>query len=91
MEDRLKILEKEIQLVKERNQNVEINKAWEISLVRKLLILIITYIIAVIILYVIDAENYLLGAIIPTVGFYVSTLTVPFIKYWWVKKIYSKK
>ena len=85
MEDRIKKIEEEIILVKDRNKKVEINKAWEISRIRALSRLGITYVFASIALYVIGANNFLLGAIIPTLGYFLSTQSLPFIKKWWTK------
>ncbi len=85
MEDRIKKIEEEIILVKDRNKKVEINKAWEISRIRAFSILVITYVFASIALYVIGANNFLLGAIIPTLGYFLSTQSLPFIKKWWTK------
>ncbi|KND51208.1 MAG: hypothetical protein ABA06_02770 [Parcubacteria bacterium C7867-001] len=79
-------LEKEIQQIKERNQRVSLDKAWETSLFRKLLVAVTTYVTAVIALLVIQAPNAYLGAVIPTLGFLLSTLTFPTLKEWWIKK-----
>ncbi len=78
--------EKEINLLKERNKIVENNKAWEISLFRKITILIITYVIAAWWMYTINVSNFWLNALIPTGGYFLSTLTIPFIKKWWINK-----
>jgi len=39
----LEELEKEIQLIKERNKRVELDKAWEISILRETLLIVFTY------------------------------------------------
>lgn len=90
MEERLKKLEDEMLLVKERNQKVEMDKSWEISPIRALSILILTYIFASIALYAIGATNFLLGAIIPTLGYFLSTQSLPFIKKRWIKNHFNK-
>lgn len=79
-------IEKEIGAIQERNARVEADKAWETSLFRKLLVSVITYIVASFALYVIGVSDFYLGAIIPTLGFFLSTLTIPTIKKWWIKK-----
>ncbi len=68
---------------------MEADKAWEVSLFRKLIIAIMTYVIVVIFLYLIDAPNYWLNALVPTAGFLLSTLSIPFIKRWWIKNKYG--
>ncbi len=79
-------LEKEILSLQERNKRVEAGKAWEVSNFRKLVIFVATYIIAAIWLYLINDNNPLLTAFVPGLGWLLSTLSLPFIKKWWVKK-----
>ncbi len=86
MEERLRQLENEIELIKQRNLRVEGDKAWEQSVFRKLLIVVVTYIIASIVMYAIGVTNYFLNALIPTVGYLLSTLSLPPIKRWWIEK-----
>jgi hypothetical protein len=87
MEDKLKQLESEIEQIKERNLRVEGDKAWERSAFRRVLILVVTYIIASIVMYTIGVTNYLLNALIPTVGYLLSTLSLPPIKRWWISRL----
>jgi len=46
MENRIQNLEKEVELIKERNLRVEAEKGWEVSWSRRLFISISTYLIA---------------------------------------------
>ncbi len=86
MEEKIKKLEKDIAEIKERNLRVESDKAWETSSFRIFSITIITYIVAVLVLYFIGAKNFLLNALVPTVGFFLSIQSLPTIKKWWIKK-----
>ena len=83
-------IEKEIELIKERNKKVEADKAWETSNFRVILLSVITYIITAIVFYFIGVRNYLLNALIPAVGFFLSTQSLPFIKKYWIEKLYKK-
>ena len=83
-------IEQEINLIKERNKRVEKDKAWEVSTFRIVFISIITYITTAIVFYIIGVKNYLLSALIPTVGYYLSTQSLPLIKKWWVNQKYKK-
>ena len=85
MEERIQNLEKEVELLKERNLIVESEKAWEVSLTRRLFIAISTYIIAGVWLIVINDSFPWLKAFVPAVGYLFSTLSLPFIKKWWIK------
>ncbi|MCB9798634.1 hypothetical protein H6758_02825 [Candidatus Nomurabacteria bacterium] len=83
-EHRYEQLEKRIEAIEQRNARVEADKAWETSLFRKVSIVVITYIIAVLVMMALKIESPLVSAVIPTVGFFLSTLTLPAIKKWWV-------
>jgi hypothetical protein len=80
-----KSLEERVKIIEERNKRVELDKKWETSPTRILSVGIITYIIAVIALYMIKAPNPFLNALIPTLGFILSTQSLPFIKKFWMK------
>ncbi len=84
-------MKEEIDAIKERNKRVELDKAWEISNLRRLIIALMTYIIVVIFLIVIKALNPWLTALIPTIGFILSTLTLPYFKKLWIDNVYKKK
>ncbi|MFA4941322.1 MAG: hypothetical protein WC582_01830 [Patescibacteria group bacterium] len=79
----LQELKNEIEKIKERNARVEADKAWETSLFRKVLIAVLTYIVIVLFFLVADLQKPFIGAVIPTVGFILSTLSVPFFKKIW--------
>ncbi|MEK7672329.1 MAG: hypothetical protein AAB373_00445 [Patescibacteria group bacterium] len=85
----IETLQKELDQLKERNKRVDANKAWETSLMRKALILILTYAVIVIFLFVAELEDPFVNAIIPSTGFFLSTLTVPVCKKWWIKRFYK--
>ncbi|MDA1169328.1 MAG: hypothetical protein O3A36_03250 [bacterium] len=75
---------KELQLIKGRNERVEMDKAWEVSWTRKLLIAVITYIVASVWLWVINETSIFLKAVVPTVGYLLSTISIPYIKKLWL-------
>jgi hypothetical protein len=77
--------EKEILEIKNRNQKVEQDKAWEISFTRRLFICVTTYVVAAVWLIMISDTLPLLKALVPVAGYLLSTLSLPMIKNWWVK------
>lgn len=85
MEERIQKLEKEIELIKQRNFRVEADKAWEISWARQLFIAISTYVIAGIWLVVINDVFPWLKAFVPSIGYLLSVQSLPFIKKWWIR------
>ena len=67
-------IQKEIELLKQRNKRVEADKAREISRARKFIILTLTYIVIVIFFYTAELPKPRINAIVPTLGFILSTL-----------------
>jgi hypothetical protein len=78
-------LVKEIELVKERNKRVELDKAWETSWTRRLFIAGVTYVIAGLWLVLINDIYPWLKAFVPAGGYILSTLSLSVIKKWWAK------
>jgi len=83
-------LEQEINKIKERNSKVEADKAWEISLCRKIIIAILTYLVIVLFIYFANLPKPFVNALVPTLGFILSTLTVSIFKKFWIKNRYKK-
>ena len=79
-------IEAEIEIIKQRNKKVESDKAWEVSSTRKFFIFVSTYIIAAIWLVVIHDISPWLKALIPAIGYLLSTLSLPFVKNWWIER-----
>jgi polyferredoxin len=77
-------IEKEVAEIVERNKRVELDKAWEISWARRFTISVITYICVVLYLSIIHAPNALATAIIPVVGYILSTLSLGYVKKLWI-------
>jgi polyferredoxin len=83
-------MKSEIESIKERNERVEVDKSWEISKTRRAIIGLMTYLTIVLFLFIIDAPNPWFTSLVPTIGFLLSTLTLPFFKKIWISKIYKK-
>jgi len=84
--EELEQIKKDIKDIKERNERVEKDKAWETSLFRKILIAILTYAVIVLFFLFVKIPNPFINAIVPAMGFVLSTLSIPFFKKMWVKK-----
>jgi hypothetical protein len=83
-------LESRISAIEKRNEEVELNKAWEGSWTRKLLVIAFTYISISIYLYFVVGIDPWINAIVPALGFLLSTLTLPYFKKWWGMRLYKK-
>lgn len=77
----------EIENIKLRNKRVELDKAWETSITRKLCICLLTYIVVVIYSSITkEISNVFLSSLVPVIGFALSTLSLKFIRKIWEKK-----
>jgi len=80
-------LQKEIETIKTRNRNVELEKAWETSTVRKISIAVLTYVVMVIVMLSLRIDKPFVAALIPTLGFTLSTMSLGLVKKYWLDKL----
>ena len=81
-------LRKELEEIKLRNKRVELDKRWETSIVRKICICILTYIIVLIYSNMVNkSNNIFLSSLVPVIGFFLSTLSLKLIRKVWEKCI----
>ena len=78
-------IKEEIELIKKRNKRVELDKAWETSWIRKLIIVILTYLVVVIFFYFAKLPKPFINSIVPTLAFLLSTLTLNSFKKIWMR------
>lgn len=79
-------IEQELKIIQERNRRVEAEKAWEVSAFRRSVILSMTYVIAGVALVAIGNDHPWRNALVPTLGFFLSTLSIPALKRFWVSR-----
>lgn len=82
-------LEERVEKIEGRNKKVESDKAWEGSWTRKIVLIIFTYLAVGLYLNIINVPNPWVNAIVPSLGFLLSTLTLNWIKEWWIKNIFK--
>ncbi len=85
------MIEERINNIEKRNLRVECDKAWETSYVRRVSIAFFTYIVATIWLHIIGNSHPFLDAVVPTVGYLLSTISLPIVKTLWIKYFYKKQ
>jgi len=78
-------LEERITKIEKRNKKVEIDKAWETSLTRKIIIALLTYFVIVLFFYFAELPKPFINSIVPALGFMLSTLSMPYFKKLWIK------
>ncbi|OGM32498.1 hypothetical protein A2803_03465 [Candidatus Woesebacteria bacterium RIFCSPHIGHO2_01_FULL_44_21] len=80
----MKDLEKRVAEIEKRNKKVEEDKGWETSFTRRGLLILFTYISIGAYMWAIGVASPWLNAVIPSIGFLLSTLTLQYFKRWWV-------
>ena len=85
-DSRLAKLELEVKAIKERNEKVEGDKAWETSRFRLICLLVITFLFTALVFWLIGVENCLRNALIPTLAYLISTRTIPILRKWWIHR-----
>ncbi len=83
LQERLSVVESELAAIRNRNHRVESNKAWETSRVRLFSITGITYVTMVLVFLVLGSSRPFVDALIPTTGFFLSTLSLSFLRARW--------
>ncbi len=77
-------LESRVAAIERRNAKVEGDKAWERSRARRGVIALLTFIVVFVFLSIIGFQNPFLPALVPAVGYLLSTLGLSFFKARWL-------
>lgn len=80
-------VEKEIQQIKARNKAVESHKAWEVSVFRRMTITIFTYFVAFLWMWIAELDKAWIAAFVPALAYFISTLSIPPLRAWWIKRL----
>ena len=84
-------LEARVLRLESRNQRVEANKAWETSWLRRLTIMLLTYFTVVFYLHFVIHIKPWVNALVPVIGYFISTLTIGWLKARWLDHRISKQ
>lgn len=79
-------MKRRLDAIEYRNKRVELDKQWETSYVRRTLLFTFTYIALGVYMWVIGVSRPWLNAIVPSIGFLLSTLILPYFREWWIRK-----
>lgn len=79
-------LEQRLQAIEERNKKVEDDKAWETSWLRKVSIVVLTYIVVVFYMHFVLHINPWINGLVPVIGYSLSTLTISLLKKEWINR-----
>ena len=77
-------ISQEIKAIKKRNKRVELDKAWETSWTRKIILAVLTYAVIVIFFFSAGLPRPFINSIVPALAFVLSTLSLPFFKKIWM-------
>ncbi len=72
--------EERISAIEQRNKKVELDKAWETSWTRRVVIVVLTYFTVVLFFYFAQLSKPFINSIVPTIGFVLSTLSLLFLR-----------
>ena len=81
-----KSLAERVTALEARNARVESDKAWETSWLRRGAIMVLTYLTVVAYFHFVLRVEPWLNALVPVIGFTLSTLTVAFLKKIWLRR-----
>lgn len=79
-------LEERVSRLEARNHRVEGDKGWETSWVRRLSIMALTYMTVVFYLHFVIHINPWVNALVPVIGYFLSTLTIYQLKQRWLRR-----
>ena len=77
---------KRLEQLEARNTRVEADKAWETSWIRRIGIMLLTYLVVVSYLHFVVHIDPWINALVPVIGFFLSTLTLSLLKAQWLKR-----
>lgn len=84
----MKEINSRIEKIEERNKRVEMDKAWETSVIRRVFICILTYFVVLLYSYIIKStDSILLSSLVSVIGFTLSTLSLKIVRKVWENKI----
>lgn len=75
-----------IEKLEARNSRVEGDKAWETSRARRLSIMVLTYLVVAFYLSFVVHIDPWINALVPVIGFLLSTLTISLLKNLWINR-----
>lgn len=75
----------DLEQIKDRNRRVELDKKWETSWTRIIAIAALTYILVVVFFHFTGSSQPFINAIVPTLGFLLSTLSISLLKSFWIQ------
>jgi hypothetical protein len=78
--------ETRLKKIEQRNAKVEQDKKWETSLARKIAVACITYIVLAAYFGIFLGVNPWISALVPTIGFLLSTMSLSVVKDIWMKR-----
>lgn len=81
-----KDLEGRLAEIESRNARVEGDKAWETSWTRRISIMVLTYVVVCVYLQFVVKIDPWINALVPVIGFLLSTLTLSLLKQYWLER-----
>jgi len=83
-------LEERLGVIEARNERVQLDKAWETSWARRILLTLFTYLVLGLYMWAIEISRPWLNSMVPALGFMISTFTIPWVKQRWIERRLKK-
>lgn len=83
-------LEDRLAAIESRNAKVETDKAWETSHTRRGFLALVTWLAAGFTLSLLGSDNPWILALVPVMGYIISTLSLPYLRQFWLTKVHKK-
>lgn len=81
----LENVKSELSQIRSRNRRVELDKAWEMSWTRKLIVAVLTYFVVVVFFVFAELPDPFVNSIVPALAFVVSGSALPLFKKIWMR------
>ena len=81
----MQTLEERVEKIEERNRGVEMDKKWETSLTRQIILMIFSYLFIVIFFLVMGLQDPWINGIIAALAFMIQQLSMPFFRKIWAE------
>lgn len=86
MQKEIERLGEEIAAIKERNARVEMDKAWETSMFRRVSISVVTYLVVLAFMLVTKAANPYINSLVPALAYLLGNISLSVLKSWWLER-----
>ncbi len=90
MEQELFSLKKELDTLHDDIRTLKIQQDWNTSVLKHGLVIFMNYLIMLILMYILNIESPFISALLPTLGYAITSISLNSIKKYWIIYTYSE-